>query len=268
MEYEDRSRIGTSEGVELALVLSGLGSRALAAALDYAIKLMLALAVTYPVVLVLAAIAGASGDDSGLSLGVAIALIAIGGFFLLYGYEVFFEAFRDGRTPGKQVAGLRTVLEGGEPIGFKAAAVRNLVRLVDGPLTVYIAGVVSIVVSRRNQRLGDIAAGTIVVRERFAAAHRAPVPPPPGRVAVSNAGATTGAAAFDAPRWDVSGLSDGDLATVRGFLTRRGSLDPDARHQLAGTIAERVRPLVAGSPGGDDSEAFLEAVVRERSRER
>jgi hypothetical protein len=127
--------------------------------------------------------------------------------------------------------------------------VRNFLRIVDFLPAFYVVGVISILVTSRNQRLGDLAAGTLVVRERRRAVTPAAtyLPPPPGGAPVLE--------------WDVSGVSVDDLATLRQFLERRVSLSPGARAHLATDLAARVRPKVVGAPDGWHPESFLEAVV-------
>src|SRR4051812_40364926 len=144
--------------------------------------------------------------------GVATAVFLVLVFLVWFGYDVLFEVLANGRTPGKRACGLRVVRSGGQPIGFVASSVRNLLRLVDGPLTSYIAGIVSIVVSKRNQRLGDMAADTLVVREPPAPGRApswerrpdtVPAPPPaPWERAVNGSG----------DQWDVSAISQEEFA--------------------------------------------------------
>ena len=109
MEYEDRLTITTPEGVELELQLAGLGSRFIAQSLDLLIKLT-------AIVLVSVALSAA-----GLT-GVAIIIPSI--LLILYAYDVVFETFANGRTPGKRVAKLRVVRVGGEPVDFMSSAPR------------------------------------------------------------------------------------------------------------------------------------------------
>ncbi|HZB74666.1 MAG TPA: RDD family protein, partial [Solirubrobacteraceae bacterium] len=122
MEYEERTRIATPEGVELELVLAGLASRFMAELLDGLI-----LGVLIAALVAAAALAGGGA-------GVLILVIALGGILLLaIAYHVAFEVLAGGRTPGKRWCGLRVVLEGGEPVGLRASAIRNLLRLIEGP---------------------------------------------------------------------------------------------------------------------------------------
>lgn len=252
MEYEDRLTITTPEGVELELELAGLGSRFVAQLVDLLIKGAAILMVG-----IVLSIAGLTG----------VAIFIPTFVLILYAYDVVFETFSNGRTPGKRAARLRVVKAGGEPVDFMSSAIRNVLRLVDGLPTSYIPGTISILVTRRNQRLGDLAAGTIVIHEEPVAApvmpaaagwgapgwqqpgwqSPAPVPVPAG------------------PVWDVSSVSAEELSAVRSFLERRWSLDPQARHRLGLQLADALWPKVAGAPSGMPPEAFLEQLARQKS---
>jgi uncharacterized RDD family membrane protein YckC len=233
---DDRVTIATPEGVELELVLAGLGSRFTAALLDVVIQL--------GAIFALAVVIAPVGSS-----GYAVAAFSIAAFLILFAYDIVMETWNRGRTVGKLVVGLRVVRTGGEPIGFLAAAVRNFLRLADFLPTFYVVGVITILVTTRNQRLGDLAAGTLVVRERRPMMMPAATYLPP--------------APADAPflEWDVSGVTAEDIATLRQFLDRRISLGPGARAHLATDLAGRVRRKVVGAPDGWHPESFLEAVV-------
>jgi uncharacterized RDD family membrane protein YckC len=242
--YEDRISIPTPEGVELELVLAGIGSRLVGAMVDFLVK---------AVILVALFILGAAvGEDGGGGFLVAVLILA--SFLVFFGYDVAFETLASGRTPGKRAAGLRVVRLGGEPVGFMASAVRNLLRLVDmQPGMLYAVGATTIFFSQRNQRLGDLAAGTLVVRER-----RVPLPaarPPVPDFAVADRYAA----------WDVSGVTPFELVTVRRFLERRWQLDLGARNRLGWELAERLRPKVAGAPPNLLPEQFLEALAEAKA---
>ena len=96
----------------------------------------------------------------------ALAIIVLMQFAILWGYYLLFEGLRDGQTPGKRLLGLRAVRDGGYSVGFSASAVRNLMRIVDlQPAFTYLVGITSVAFTKSGKRLGDIVAGTIVVRE-------------------------------------------------------------------------------------------------------
>lgn len=140
--------IATPEGVELKLPVAGLAARTLAWLIDALIKFVgLSVAGTIPAVL------GAAGG--GIYL-----LIAFATFWL---YNVLFEVFNRGATPGKRALGLRVMNVNGTPVGWAGSTIRNLLRFVDFLPGVYLFGFISVYLSERFQRLGDLAAGTIVV---------------------------------------------------------------------------------------------------------
>jgi uncharacterized RDD family membrane protein YckC len=244
VELDDRIVIATPEGVDLELTLAGVGSRFAAALVDTIVQglVMLGLAI----VLLL----GLGG------LGRAIYYVAA--FLVWFGYHVLFEVLASGRTPGKRWTGIRVVRVGGHPVTFLPSATRNILRLVDALPAVYLVGCVSILVTQRNQRLGDLAAGTLVIRDRRAA-DRPELPRRSYDFTASSAGPDEVAA------WDVSAVTAEELAAVRRFLERRHELDPHARHHLAWQLFDRLRPKTAGVPEGIAGERFLELLERAKA---
>src|SRR5947209_19253285 len=95
----------------------------------------------------------------------SLLLWAVISFALITFYDIFFEGFQSGRTPGKRLNGLRVVRVEGHPVNFLTSAVRNVIRPVDFLPTAYLLGAVVILATRKNQRIGDVIAGTLVVRE-------------------------------------------------------------------------------------------------------
>ena len=243
MELEDRTTIVTPEGIELSLQLAGLGSRFMAACVDLALQAALIAAVG---VISLAAVGGDLGDG----------LFAIGSFFAFYLYNVLFEVYRGGQTPGKKAVHLRVVREQGAPVDLRSSAVRNVIRVFEGPILLYVPAMIAIVVTARNQRLGDLAAGTLVIR----------LPEVPDKWAPYTAG-TNGAAHTRAMRpadvegWDVSALKPDEIAAVRLFLGRRAAIQRDARRTLAHRLAENLRSRIGGAPPDLPAEALLEGVI-------
>ena len=242
MSYEDRISIATPEGVDVQLTLAGVGSRFIAAVIDQLIQWAIIIAGTVG----LALVGGEGAVDDSDSAAVAIAFFVALVFVVQFTYDVLFETLASGRTPGKRWTGLRVVRTTGAPVGFVTSAVRNLLRLVDALPGMYAVGIVAVLVSSRNQRLGDMAAGTLVVRERRGGRSRAAMIPPPTR------------SWAPPPAWDVSAITPDELATVRRFLDRRATLAPDARARLANELALRLRPKVVGPPEHQEAEAFLE----------
>ena len=239
VDFEDRVTIATPEGVDLELTLAGVGSRFASALIDYLIQglILVALALAFDYGF------GGSGEAGGF----VVAVFAVLGFGLVIGYDIAFEVLASGRTPGKRLNGLRVVRESGAPVTFAPSAVRNLLRPIDWLPGTYFVGMVSILVTSRNQRLGDLAAGTLVVRERKA------LPKEP-RLPVYHRAVTP-------PAWDTSAIGAEELAAVRSFLARRDSLTWDARNQVAAELAARLRPKVGGAVGDAPAELFLERLV-------
>lgn len=239
MEYEDRRTIFTPEGVQLALPLAGIGSRFMALMIDYLIG-----GAVY-VVAILAAFA--LGSDLAAGIVSVTAVLAIN-----VGYFVLFEVFGGGRTIGKRAAGLRVVTSEGGQVGLRASLVRNIIRLIELSALLYAPAMISILATRNNQRLGDLAAGTLVVRD---AKLRSVVASP---------------APFVTPEryssWDVTGVGDEEASAVRAFLERRADLRPGARRALAEQLAGRLRQQVAGAQQGLGDEAFLEHLAAAKAR--
>ncbi|MCA1844769.1 MAG: RDD family protein [Actinobacteria bacterium] len=248
--YEDRISMATPEGVNLEVTLAGVGSRFVAAVIDQLIRwlVMLALFVGLALLGSRASVPRPSAADSAMSGGAVVAVIIVIVFLIQFGYDVMFETLASGRTPGKRWTGLRVVRVGGAPVGFVASALRNVMRLVDALPGVYAVGIVAVLASRNNQRLGDMAAGTLVVRERLA------------RPAPATLQRSSGAAAGTA-LWDVSSISPDEMATVRRFLDRRPTLTPEARDRLGRQLAARLRPKVVGPPPDLSAESFLEELA-------
>lgn len=255
MDFEDRISIATPEGVELELELAGAGSRMAAGLIDIAIQGTLLLAL---------------GALTLSSATVGVAVFAVAAFGVIFVYPLFFETLMSGRTPGKRFTGLRVIRMGGRPVGFVASAIRNIVRLADWLPAGYGIGIVAIIASPRDQRLGDLAAGTVVVRERR-----------PGRTRREAAEARNDApgAGLDGGRrapagppgglgWDAGAVTSREVATVRRFMSRRGDLNPQARLELAEGLAGQLRPKVAGAHDDLPPEAFLETLLEAKERRR
>lgn len=162
----DTHVVRTPENVTFEYELAGVASRALAWAVDLAVMAGLFL-LSWAVLSVMA-----------LAVGVlALVLMLLAGFLIFWWYAALCEWWLAGQTVGKRVVGLRTLQVSGVRITFWQAVVRNLVRIVDLLPLAYLVGAVSVVLDRHDRRLGDLAAGTIVVRETAASMPTAVVPP-------------------------------------------------------------------------------------------
>lgn len=240
----------TPEAVQLDYVVGGIASRAVAKSIDLAILAVIAISLRSVLVL-----AGAGLESSEVlspaaaeivtRIAVALSLFFVGIFLV-----PICETSWNGRTPGKALLGLRVVTDVGETVGFGHSLIRSLVQLVEIPTGIALVAALS---NRRNQRLGDLSAGTFVVHDRrqLAAPLLTPTvfPPPPGCWPV--------VAAIDASR-----LSSREFTYIRDYLLRVGELTPDARAELGWMLVERLCPrLEAWPPAGMPPERFVNCVA-------
>ena len=260
----------TPEGISLDLVLAGLGSRFVAFALDLVLQ-----SVTFIVflVVVLSAFHGSVTTSSGLVAGGVLSLFVLVDFV---GYFVICEMLFNGRTLGKRAAGLRVVRVSGQPVGFWPSLLRNILRLIDMQLgATYLVGAVLILSTNKNQRLGDLLANTLVVRDRTGAAtawKAASWSSPTGFTTPTWAqgpSPVTGVGQLYLPpelaHWDVSAVPEPELALVRAFLANRGGYSEQARLKIGYELTARIWPLVAGPTAAMPQEWFLEAVLLVKS---
>jgi uncharacterized RDD family membrane protein YckC len=222
----DLIRIDTPESVDLALEPAGLGSRMLAAVVDGLVQGVAVFAIIV-VAIALGAMADPFGPGGDLVVGsvYAILLLLLGLLFFLY--KLLLEAFWNGQTLGKRVVGIRVVKANGLPVDFLQVLVRNLMRIVDYLPGYYILGSIVVLASHRGQRLGDMVAGTVVVRER-----RAALPTVPRALSF------TPPFDLNVLREQVLRLSEQDLEPARGFWERRGMFESQARYRVALSVAQ------------------------------
>ena len=195
---EDYS-VFTPERVSLRYDIAGIGSRAAAALIDTTIQAAVGLAVA--IVSIYVNVMGFRFGgfwDSDLAQVLLLILGALAGFFLLWGYYVVFEIVWSGQTPGKRALGLRVIRENGYPLRAGDAVVRNLIRILDGPPFGAVFGSLVMLCNDRAKRIGDFAAGTIVVREgkreRLGQLGQLGQPPAAPRAAPANPPAVTSGA--------------------------------------------------------------------------
>lgn len=241
------SDLVTGDAVVLGLRPARLPSRALAICLD-----VLVYGAGYLLVSIGIVFATASLDDA------AQAAVSVGMFLLvLVGVPIAVETLTHGRSLGKLALGLRVVRDDGGPIRFRHALVRGAMGVVELLITFGSVACIASLVSSRGRRLGDVFAGTLVVRERVPGARVMPVPPPPPWLA----GRFTGL--------DLSAVPDGLWLTIRQYLTRMNQLDPHTGAAMAAKLADEVVARTGTPPpAGVPAAAFLAAVVHERqSRE-
>ena len=233
----------TGEAVALELRPARLPSRALAVTLDLILYVLVYIGVT------MALTVAASSLDDAAQLAVSVACFLL----VLVGVPIAVETLSHGRSLGKLAFGLRVVRDDGGPISFRHALVRGAIGTVEVLLTFGVIACIASFVSARGRRLGDVFAGTLVVRERIPAGRTGFLPPPPPWLA----------GRFE--ELDLSAVPDGLWLAVRQYLTRMHQLDP----QVAWTMAERLAADLAARTGapvpqGVPPAAYLTAVAQER----
>lgn len=221
--------VRTPESIAFSYELAGLGSRFLAVTVDMLIQTLLIAGIFWGIVLAsshVKPVHHVTNDSAIESIAVAIIVGII--FVVYFGYFIAFEAFWNGQTPGKKLLGIRVVRDGGFPLDLAASAIRNLVRVGELALGFYALSAVVSVASPENKRLGDMAAGTIVVRDAKAATLAAIV-----------------ASASEAPAVRSALITDEEHALIDRFVARRRTLAPEARRSIAADLAKRVRTRVS-----------------------
>lgn len=216
-------RIETPEHVRLGFELAGLGSRSAAVIVDMVIITISVMGV----VLLLGGLEVVAGESWITNLGVSAGILLL--FVIQWGYFFLLEGFFGGRTIGKRSLGIRVIGAGGTSITLQAAALRNLIRIIDlQPVGSSVIGLGFIALHPKGQRLGDIVAGTVVVRDR--ATHEIPEQ----RAAETSAERP----ALDPHRFDV----------LERYIQRRDSLSRAVRTRLAGTVAKAMGQVIARHP--------------------
>lgn len=246
MPASEKLTIETPEQIALEFPLAGAGSRFLALAIDTLLQLAGFFALG-----LLALIANVLRFNLGAAFGTwAFAILLLLAFVLYYGYFAAFEALWNGQTPGKRAIRLRVITTSGRPITPYEALLRNLLRIVDQMPIVYTVGLISVFFTERNQRLGDLAANTVVVHEQPAAVRTFPAESDaaPRRAAATRRGA--------------SRLTPQELALIETFLSRRLDLPEYERLRAARAIAARIRQRLQIAETVDD-ERLLEELAAE-----
>lgn len=224
--------IGTPENVVFGYEVAGIGSRFLAALVDTTLIVLLLL-ITNWLLLVVASAAGQSPGAGGDAARWFLAFLGLISFLVLWGYYIFFELLWNGQSPGKRLVGLRVIRSDGSPIGVVESIVRNLIRIVDFLPLYYGIGVVVMFISQRAQRLGDLAASTLVVYDR-------------GVVTLESLGRSAGPTPLppDSPlaQLPLERLQPADVAVAESFLQRRHQFTNQTQlaQELAGGLLARM----------------------------
>ena len=237
--------IVTGEAVAVEIRPAGIGSRGVALLIDYAIQFCALVILLLTITRTLFSAESAAAAAVLLSSFVAIML----------GYPVAFETFWRGRTPGKAVMGLRVLRDDGGPIRFRHAFVRGLIGVTVDRLGISggLGALVPMLFTARSKRLGDLAAGTVVVQERVPA-KLAPPPPMPPPLALWASGL------------DLGRVDDRLALEIRHFLGRSNQLAPWARDEMGRRLLDELTTRTAPPPAGTPPWAYFSAVLAERRR--
>lgn len=241
IETEETLIIETPERVPLEFALASIGNRFLAVAIDHFIQYLSILIIAW-LLLALAGMSASEVVDAPDKLfgempkwTVAVTILAL--FFIFAGYFIFFEWLWNGQTPGKKLLKLRVIREDGRPITLWEAIARNLLRIGDAVpgfiVPVYSIGLITIFLSNRDQRLGDIFAGTVVIRERAGEA-------PTFAETFSNPVSDTAFSRVQKRiefQADLEKVTEGEIEVVESFLRRRWDLSDKQRIWMAWRIA-------------------------------
>jgi len=241
----DKLTIETPEQIPLEFPLAGIGSRFLAIALDTLIQVLGFLMIVFVAEILLPT--AARFTPRALTWAAAIFFLCL--FILCSGYYALFEVFWNGQTPGKRLVRLRVSSDSGLPITVYEAVVRNLLRIIDQLPGLYVVGIISVFLTARNKRLGDIVAGTVVVHEK----------------AMQDSQPDFFAAAASTALSSGLQITAEELELIERFLQRRYDLSPEVRRQSAEQIAGRLRArLGAAQDGAASPEDYLESLARQK----
>jgi len=227
MNYQEETlNIDTPENVIFGYNVAGIGSRFLAALLDTFLILIIQILVMLPILFFIGIKSVAENLTSWI-----VALLGLLSFLFLWGYYIFFELVWNGQTPGKRLVGLRVVRRDGTPITLSEAFIRNLVRIVDLMPTGYGVGLIVMFIDAQSRRLGDLAAGTLVVHDR-------------GPLSLESLGPTTFELKAEIPLSDspfaavLERLTPADLRLVDEYVQRQANLSN--RKALAHQILKKI----------------------------
>jgi len=241
--------ISTPENVDLHLELAGLGNRVLAVIIDTTITFV-------TILIIFVACASITHVVTKLSLSTTtrafitytvLGLSILAAMVVNFGYHIFFEGTWRGQSPGKKIAGIRVVEQNGQPVGWASVIIRNLLRVIDTGLAM--VGLLVLVADRNERRIGDFAAGTLVIRERGQAlslkskvtVHGSAVPATGSFVAVGR-------------------LTPAEYELILSFLERRQRMSRTQRPLLAKKLENHFRAKLEQQADGHPPERFLESV--------
>ncbi|MBW4561907.1 MAG: RDD family protein [Mojavia pulchra JT2-VF2] len=250
MHLFNRVTFRTPESVELEFTLAGIGNRAWALLIDYHILAVILVGFFLIWGTVAIQLTAFWSRIFGTALGLWLLAIAFIVTFAIYtGYFVFFETLWQGQTPGKRFAKIRVVRDDGRPLGLQQATLRGLLRPIDEFLYI---GAFLIMLSRHEKRLGDLAAGTIVIQDQISTASATFTISEQAKLFHEQLIQTS----------DLSKLLPDDFAVIREYLQRRSAMSSKARALLSLKLSQQVQIIInlEQIPADVASDVFLEAI--------
>lgn len=284
-QLSEEYTIDTPENVSFGYEVAGIGSRFIAALIDNFILTVLLIGLNIAILVLIGSLAGDPATlEQGIEqteedwvVGLIIALYALLNFAIWWGYYLLFEWLWHGQTIGKRTVHIRVVRSDGAPVSFVPVAVRNLVRIIDLLPFAYAVGVITMFCNRQSRRLGDFAAGTLVVKDQGELTLESlmsaipTVAPSKYRTALPDTQSPEPTPELT-PDQDWSGirrLSSADYELVQETLARyrRGNLKGSLLKRVATAIATKLDRAPSsstdGAPGNTpaDQVTFLDAVA-------
>jgi len=270
--HADQLVIDTPEQVSIRFPIAGIGSRFLGILIDSLIQILAYVAIVLIFVLIIsAAPKNGGGELSHTGEKWLIAILILLHFLLYWGYFTLFEAFWNGQTPGKKLFKIRVIQDSGRQITFFEAMTRNLLRIIDLVPSFYLVGVITMVCNRQHKRLGDLAAGTLVIHERateepmwggtgprtITAAAFQPAEREPDFLSQHNL-------AVALPADAIARLSAEDLNVIDRFFSRALDMDMTTRAQIATRLAAQMSSKMRlDMPREINPERILEAIAHQ-----
>lgn len=243
--------ISTPENVDLHLELAGLGNRILAGLIDQTICVLVigTMGLAAWGVFTLVSMSAMPSHVKGIAYGFIIMVMIFGSFVVNFGYHMFFEGTWQGQTPGKRVAQIRVIEQNGQPVTWPAVIIRNLVRVIDTGLI--LIGVLAIMVDNNERRFGDLAAGTVVVRERNSEL----LTTAKDDVALDNAKLE------DVDMLDIGRITPQEYELLSSFLKRRKTMAKKQRPVVAAKLMEHFKEKLADN-SSKNAEEYLEGLYQ------
>ncbi|HEY9773366.1 MAG TPA: RDD family protein [Planktothrix sp.] len=243
--------ISTPENVDLHLELAGMGNRVLACLIDTGISYGVMASIGILAWLACMAVSSliASSQLSNIAYGIIVLVSIFAIFVIMFGYFILFEGLWQGQTPGKKIAHIRVIDASGEPVNWPSVIIRNLFRVIDQG--VFLIGLIVMLADKNERRLGDFAANTLVIRERFADLSLIEIPV---SLLAKEAGMTL----------DVGRVSPEEYELLVNFLKRRQTMTKTTRPEVAIKLEKHFRDKLS-EPAADNNNAanaefFLERV--------